>query len=64
MAKDEDETVRRLGAYRTEITNVQETLRLEPSVSLAKVEDKLSAADPVYRARYVDGLRKAGMPEE
>jgi adenylate cyclase len=41
----------------------KELLRLNPEFSLPGLRLFLSAADPVFVERYIDGLRKAGLPE-
>jgi adenylate cyclase len=41
----------------------EELLRLIPEFSLPGLRLFLSAADPVFLERYIDGLRKAGLPE-
>jgi hypothetical protein len=38
-------------------------LRLQPEYSLEITRVALSAADPEFRERYIDGIRKAGLPE-
>jgi TolB-like protein/Flp pilus assembly protein TadD len=43
-------------------TAFAEVLRLQPSASVADVERNLSAANPEFRDRYIDALRKAGLP--
>jgi len=41
----------------------EELLRLSPEFSLPGLRLFLSAADPVFLERYIDGLRQAGLPE-
>jgi adenylate cyclase len=41
----------------------EELLRLQPEFSLDVPRAALAAADPDFLERYIDGLRKAGMPE-
>ena len=38
-------------------------LRLNPEFTLANLGRFISGADPEFRDRYLDGLRKAGLPE-
>ena len=40
-----------------------EVLRLQPGYSLAVTRAALGGADPDFLERYLDGLRKAGLPE-
>ena len=42
---------------------VQELLQLSPGFSLSSAMPFLSTADPAFVDRYLDGLRKAGLPE-
>jgi hypothetical protein len=38
-------------------------LRLQPEYSLANTRANFAAADPEFLERYIEGLRKAGLPE-
>jgi ribosome modulation factor len=42
---------------------VAEQLRIQPDLTLGKVEEQNAYADPDYRERWLDGLRRAGLPE-
>jgi hypothetical protein len=46
---------------------VAEELRIDPELTLAKVEREIASVNPNFnpdfRDRYLDGLRKAGLPE-
>ena len=43
---------------------MKEALRLEPGLSIARIELDFAGADPSLVERYFDGLRKAGLKEE
>jgi TolB-like protein len=43
---------------------LDEALRLEPDLSLRKVRHQNPTTDPEFLARWLDGLRKAGLKEE
>jgi adenylate cyclase len=43
---------------------LEEELRLDPGVSLSKVREQNRAADADFLARWLGGLRKAGLKEE
>ena len=43
---------------------LEEELRLDPGLSLRKVRQQNPTTDPDFLARWLDGLRKAGLPEE
>jgi adenylate cyclase len=43
---------------------IDELLRREPDFSLAAWNDTRPAMDPDFLDRWLDGLRKAGLPEE
>jgi adenylate cyclase len=52
-----------LGRVEQAQATVQELLRLVPGFSLTGLKLFLPAADPDFVERYLDGLRKAGLPE-
>ena len=39
-----------------------ERVRKQPAPTLEHVEQMLAFADPDFRGRFIDGLRKAGAP--
>jgi hypothetical protein len=41
-----------------------ESSRLQPEFSLTALRRNLSSAHPTFVERFIDGLRKAGLPEE
>jgi len=41
----------------------QEVLRVYPEFSVSHVATEFAAADPAFLERFLDGLRKAGVPE-
>ena len=44
---------------------LDEALRLEPGLSIARIKaDLLASADPSFLEPYLEGLRKAGLKEE
>ncbi|MBW1688983.1 MAG: tetratricopeptide repeat protein, partial [Deltaproteobacteria bacterium] len=43
---------------------LEEELRLDPGLSLRKVRQQNPTTEPDFLARWLDGLRKAGLPEE
>ena len=43
---------------------LEEELRLDPGLTLRKVRQQNPTTDPDFLARWLDGLRKAGLPEE
>jgi tetratricopeptide (TPR) repeat protein len=42
---------------------VKEALRIDPDLTLAKVRSQNPSTDPDFLARWIEGLRKAGLPE-
>jgi hypothetical protein len=42
---------------------LQEDLRLNPTESVSFIRGQVPYADPDWLERYLDGLRKAGLPE-
>jgi tetratricopeptide (TPR) repeat protein len=42
---------------------LQESLRLLPDETVSRTRARAPWADPDYLERYIDGLRKAGLPE-
>jgi adenylate cyclase len=57
-------TYSQLGRLEEARTALQEDLRLVPDESISKIETQVSAiADPDFLERYLDGLRKIGLPE-
>ena len=43
---------------------LDEALRLEPGLSIARIKLDFAGADPSVVERYFEGLRKAGLKEE
>lgn len=43
---------------------MEDALKIRPNFSVAYLEQFLPLGDEDYMAHYVDGLRKAGAPEE
>jgi adenylate cyclase len=52
-----------LGRIEEARSALQKRLRLQTNLSLAGMKRVLVGADPDFRERYLDGLRKAGLPE-
>ena len=50
----------RMAEARAEVT---EMLRISPNVSLSGQSQRMPFRDPAVLERYMDGLRKAGLPE-
>jgi hypothetical protein len=42
---------------------LREDLRLAPDESVSRIRAQMPEADPVFLEPYLDGLRKAGLPE-
>jgi TolB-like protein/Tfp pilus assembly protein PilF len=53
-----------LGRLEEAQTEIGEVLRLQPGFSLGRVEQILAGPDPDFVEHWIDGLRKAGLPEE
>ena len=43
--------------------SVIDLLRLRPDFTIGLLERSIMVTEPSYLARYIDGLRKAGLPE-
>lgn len=56
-------TLGELGRLADATKPVSEILRLDPGFSIRKYVERVSYKDPAARARFEDGLRKAGLPE-
>jgi tetratricopeptide (TPR) repeat protein len=52
-----------LGRFDEARAALEEALRLEPDLSIAKVRSQNPTTDPDFLERWLDGLRKAGLPE-
>jgi adenylate cyclase len=53
----------RLGRLEEARAALAEALRLEPELTTAKIRSELRVADPSFMEPYVDGLRRAGLPD-
>jgi TolB-like protein/Tfp pilus assembly protein PilF len=56
-------TYAQLGRMEEARMALQEDLRLNPSESVSFIKQQVPYADPDFSERYLDGLRKAGLPE-
>ena len=52
-----------LGALEDARNQIDKILRLAPEYSLALAEERCVYTEPDEKARFLDGLRKAGLPE-
>jgi TolB-like protein/Tfp pilus assembly protein PilF len=56
-------TYAQLGRLEEAKMALREDLRLAPNASVSRVKAEATYADPSFAERYLDGLRKAGLPE-
>jgi TolB-like protein/Flp pilus assembly protein TadD len=56
-------TYAQLGRMEEAQTELQENLRRAPDESVSRVKERISYAAPEFLEPYLDGLRKAGLPE-
>jgi len=43
--------------------HVERALRLDPDLRISRLKDRVSTMRPEVLAKFVDALRKAGLPE-